>query len=160
MFLLVFALGIQSVWAAPEIVYVQAEKTALKAGPQMAAPTIGPLVRGEELEVLEKRGVWLRVRQTRSGGREGWVSKLFTSSHKPVGHATLSQEVKVSLEKASRRRESSYSVTASTRGLNADERVRGGRELFRADYDALKKMEAFKLQEGAVRQFRKSGNLE
>ncbi len=121
----------------PEIGYIQAAKADLKADPKMDSRSITTLKRGDQLTIEKKEGIWNFVKV---GGKAGWISKLFVSATKPVGAAELSQSSSESVEKSSRRRSSSYAVSAATRGLTAEGRS-GNREANPSDYDALGKME-------------------
>lgn len=150
------AFGSPPASADPEPMYVQAAKVELRKEPRMDAARVVELPRGSELLVLEKQTVWYRAS---AGGKEGWVSRLFLSAHKPVGSADLAKDVNVSLEKASRRRSSSYSVSASTRGLTAEDRVREGRESYQSDFDALAKIEEYQVKKEDLDNFRRSAKL-
>ena len=63
-----------------DVVYVLSRKAHLKAGPRMYSPTLRALRSGDQLEVLQKNGSWLRVRFR---GQEGWVTELVTTKTKP-----------------------------------------------------------------------------
>ena len=151
-----FVVLLFSQMALAETMYVQAAKTTLNSEAKMGASKVLELKRGDVLEVLEKKDVWFKVK---SGGKEGWISRLFLSPHKPVGEADLNKEVNVSLEKASRKRASSYAVSASARGLNAGNRVREGREAYRADFDELEKVDKYAVDKGKLDAFKTSGKL-
>ena len=137
-------------------IYVQAVQTHLRQTPQMNAKSVSQLKRGQKLEVVSKKGIWFEVQV---GSQKGWVSKLFISTHPPVGHAELHQGVKDDLAKASRRRSSSYAVSASTRGLDASARVRDGRELYRSDFDALEKIEKINVSSTDLEKFANAAKL-
>ena len=133
-----------------ESVFIQAQKISLKAMPSMSAAETGALVRGEEVTLLETQGTWLQVQK---GESKGWVSKLFVGKSKPIGAASLAKEVPASDAKTSRRRESSYSVSASTRGLMPVERSRNGRESYRADNKALEAVDHFTIPSQELESF-------
>ena len=144
-----------------EKIYVQSVKADLKTEPKLTATSVLSLRRGAELLVLKKEGAWLNVT---SAGKTGWISKLFVNSNKPVGAAELATELlsDQGLAKATRRRSSSYAVSASTRGLTAGSRTREGREKYQADYDAVDKLEKTDqktLSEKDVRKFQDDGKL-
>lgn len=134
--------------------YVQSLKVSLKAEPSMTATETATLQRGDEVTVLETQGAWLKVQK---GPATGWVSKLFVNKNKPVGAAALAQEAPTSEAKTSRRRESSYSVSASTRGLLPIERSRSGREAYRSDNEALDAVDHVAPTPNEVQQFIKKG---
>ncbi|MGK5088875.1 SH3 domain-containing protein [Bdellovibrionota bacterium FG-2] len=123
--------------AEPERGYIQAAKADLKAEPKMDSKSLTQLKRGDPLTIEKKEGIWNYVKV---GNKAGWVSKLFISATKPVGAAELSQNSNNNLEKSSRRRSSSYAVSAATRGLTAEGRS-GNRESLQSDFEALSTME-------------------
>jgi hypothetical protein len=142
---------------AAEIWFVQAAKADLYQAPQLDSPKAGPpLVRGDKLDALERQGVWVKGQL---GKRVGWVNRLFLSHTEPVGSAELQKDLPGSLEKASRRRSSSYAVSAASRGLITDERARTGRSIYRSDFDALEAMEHFALAPAKLKAFQTAGHL-
>ena len=140
-----------------QTLFVQSQKLALKAEANMSASEVTGLVRGDEVTLIEKQGTWLKVQK---GEKTGWVSKLFVSKNRPVGAATLAQEVTASESKTSRRRESSYSVSASTRGLMPIQRSRTGRESYQSDNEALELIISRQISESEISEFINSSELE
>jgi hypothetical protein len=136
--------------------YVQAVHADLKDAPKMSAGKVATLTRGDELAIVSKESVWFEVKK---GAAHGWISRLFLSAHPPVGKADLQKDVPATLEKASRRRPSSYAVAAATRGVMLGERAREGREMYETDYDALEKMEAVSIDQGKLDKFVTSAKL-
>lgn len=139
-----------------ETVYVQAAQVDLKSAPQAGAAKVTKLRRSDSLQVLKKEGLWYQVK---TGAHSGWISRLFVSEHKPVGSAELAKDVGDSLEKASRRRASSYTVSATTRGLQAESRAREGREQYQSDFEALNRMENYRFDPNELDSFIHSANL-
>jgi hypothetical protein len=135
-------------------VFVQTIKTPLRAEPKMESAEVKSLQRGDELAVVKVQGMWLQVQFK---GTTGWISKIFTSTHKPVGQAALMKDVKEDLSKTSRRRSSSYDVSASTRGLTGNSRAREGKDMYKADYDSLEKKEKSQPSEKQLNEFEKEG---
>ncbi len=147
---LLLCLAVARVEAATSL-WVQAVQVDLRGEPQMSAGSVMHLKRGDEVALLATQGLWLKVAVH---GKAGWLSKIFLSDHPPIGSAELSKEVKVSMEKTTRRRSSSYAVSASTRGLQADRSIsRRGEENQRPDYRSLEKMEKFKLDSRLISRF-------
>lgn len=142
---------------AADVIYVQAAKVDLKDTPKMNGASVAALKRGDTLTVLKTEGVWYQVQAPRA--QQGWVSKLFTSTQKPVGAAELASVKGETLEKASRRRSSSFSVSASTRGLMAESRTREGREQYQSDFDALQEVENYQLKDAQIEAFKNSASL-
>ena len=133
-----------------ETVFVQAQKIALKNSPAISGADVITLVRGDEVSVVATQGVWLQVEKA---GSKGWISKLFISKSKPIGAASLAKEVPVSEAKTSRRRESSYAVSASTRGLLPINRSRSGRESYKSNNEALEKVDRYFISSGDLEKF-------
>jgi hypothetical protein len=152
--LLIFILCPNLGWA--ESLFVQSQKTALLSEAKMGSPEVGPVVRGDELVVVETSGNWYQVKK---GTVTGWISKLFVSKNKPVGAATLAQEVTASEAKSSRRRESAYSVSASTRGLMPMQRSRSDRQSFQADHEALEWIQNRKVSDEEIADFIKNAEM-
>lgn len=137
------------------VFYLQAANADLKQAPKMSSGKVGELRRGDRLVVLEKTEKWYRVRK---GQLQGWVPRLFLSSHKPVGQAELSRDIPVNLEKASRRRPPSYTVSAATRGLLGDA-PSGRKKGDLADYEALGRVERSKPTQAELDKFGSSAKL-
>jgi len=133
-----------------EILYVQSAVADLKAEPKMNAAKVAEVKRGDRAIVVEKTEKWYRLRVN---DREGWLPKLFLSDHKPVGRAELAQDIPVNLEKASRRRPPSYTVSAATRGLTSTD-VTTGKKGEKLDYSAVKKLENIKPSASEIESFR------
>ncbi|NDG84031.1 MAG: SH3 domain-containing protein [Proteobacteria bacterium] len=141
-----------------ETVYVQAVKTQLRAEPKISAPFLAEPARGAELTVNKKEGPWLEVRYS---GKTGWVNRLFTGPMKPVGESELGKlSEDENLAKSARRRSSSYSVAATTRGLTAGNRVREGRDPYASDLEAVQKLDAYRIDPKELEEFKKAGGLE
>lgn len=126
----------------PQVLYVQSVKATVRSEPKISAEAVTTLERGKKLTVLEQNGDWIKIKTKKYSG---WISRLFVSTHKPIGQADLVQDMSTNLEKASRRRPSSYAVSASARGLMMGDRAREGNELYKSDYEALDKVEQYKL---------------
>lgn len=140
----------------PATMFVHASRTDLRAAPDTKAKALRTLSRGDSVKVLEAGNVWAKVE---IAGVEGWVSKVFLTPTKPVGKAELSNEVGDSVEKSSRRRPSSYNVSAATRGLDGDAEVKDGKTLYKTDYDAVERIEKRKVAPGDVDRFRDAAKL-
>lgn len=140
----------------PKPVYVQALKVDLRAEPKTSSASAGVVTRGDVATIQETSGQWVKIK---SGKKTGWISRLFIAGHKPVGNADLMRDVKENIVTSTRRRPSSYSVSATARGLMTSERGREGRELYETDGEALDKMEKYSLPRDAVKKFKSSGRL-
>lgn len=133
-----------------EILFVQSAAAELKQEPKMSAKKVTDVKRGDRAVVVEKTEKWYRLRVN---DKEGWLPKLFLSDHKPVGRAELAHDIPVNLEKASRRRPPSYTVSAATRGLTSTE-ITTGKKGEKLDYSAVKKLENIKPSASEIESFR------
>jgi SH3 domain protein len=71
--------------ARAESIYVSdVREISQREGPSTEYRIVRMLAAGEELETLESRNGWLKVRN--AYGDEGWVLKRYTSSRIPVSH--------------------------------------------------------------------------
>jgi len=57
-----------------ETVKVTSSKANLRSGPGTKYKVVERLKKGDSLDVLEKKGDWIRIRQ--KGGKEGWIHRL------------------------------------------------------------------------------------
>ena len=139
-----------------EPLFVQAVKADLHEEAKLDSPTLVSLKRGNEVESLERQSMWVKVKYA---NKVGWISRLFLSTTRPVGEADLSNDIAGNLEKASRRRSSSYAVSASSRGLMTDERTRQGRALYRTDSESLDALESTSFEAAKLRGFQTEAKL-
>jgi uncharacterized protein YgiM (DUF1202 family) len=61
-----------------ETVMVISPRANLRSGPGMKYKLVERLKKGESLDVLEKKGDWVRIR--RKGGKEGWIHRLLVNA--------------------------------------------------------------------------------
>lgn len=121
-----------------QTLFIQSLKAQVKAEPSTDSKTLVELKRGDSVKFLAAQDLWYQIE---TGKEKGWVSRLFVGVNMPVGAANLNKDVKTDLAKASRKRSSSYTVSAAARGLAASERLREGREEFQADFEGLNSVE-------------------
>jgi hypothetical protein len=74
--LTVLAFTVAALDAQAQVVRVTAERTSVRDAPATSGAVIATVMKGEELDVLETSGSWLKVR-VRSCSREGLVHRLF-----------------------------------------------------------------------------------
>lgn len=138
--------------SAAESLFFYGAKGDLKKEANMAAASVSPLERGDELVVVKKEGLWILVKK---GEKEGWVPKLLVNATKPVGAASLVTDIKSDF-KANRERSTPRSVVASTRGLDSSRsmsRVREGGMLYRVDLHSVEEIEGVKLDKNSLDSF-------
>lgn len=137
--------------------FVQAARTELRQEPKTSGPIVARVKRGDRVELKNRRELWYEVT---AGTARGWIPRLFLSQHPPIGATELlNLPTSDTLEKASRRRPASFSVSASTRGLMIAERSRRGQERFATDYEALSQIEDREIPEERLDNFRAAAKL-
>ncbi len=140
-----------------EPLYVQAAKGALREKPELTAPILQELPRGTAFESIATEGAWYRVK---IGVKTGFIHRLFVGKQKPLETDALQKLGEdQDLAKSVRRRSSSYSVAATTRGLTAGNRVREGRDRYPSDPEALQKIESRQIHPDSLRKFQLEGGL-
>lgn len=120
----------------------------IRAEPYADAKKTGAVVRGEQLQILGKKGAWLNVKTAKVNG---WVRLLSVKR----GTAGGGDQVKGMLDVASGRAGTGKVVaTTGVRGLNEE-------ELKNAKYNEaeVKKLESFTITSGQAQLFAKSGGL-
>lgn len=141
---------------AGELMFVQAATAKLKSGPSMSAPDVATLNRGTIVYPGKTQGVWIEVT---ANNKTGWISKLFISKTKPVGEAELMKNPSETDSKVSRKRSSDFAVSAATRGLQSNERVRDGRELYRSNTQAVDNLDQLNIPDQQVQKFEEAGKM-
>lgn len=145
-FFVAMVIGSLSVQATT--LYIRSFQAFLMEQPNARAKKLLKLKRGTPLNEVEKKDGWVKVKlQDKEGwmALEGWVNELLlttTMSNKKV--SLLSQ--KVDIGSKARRRASSYSSTASARGLVESGRKRISSEQL-PDYHALEQLDQLKVDE-------------
>ena len=127
--------------------------SALKADvirkePYSDAKKTGDIKRGEQLQIIGKKGAWLNIKSAKAGG---WVRLLSVKR----GAGSGSNQIKGILDVASGRAGTGKVVaTTGVRGLNEE-------ELKNAKYNEteVKKLESFMITSPQAQQFAKSGGL-
>lgn len=137
-------------------VYVQSMTTKLKSEAKAGSADVTSLKRGDELKVLSTEGSWLKVEFNK---QTGYISKLFVSNIKPATQNELMNADQSSAEKTSRKRSSSFAVSAATRGLSAGSRHRDNRENYRSDAEAVDKIEKQQVHPQDLKKFQKEGAI-
>lgn len=131
----------------PQAGTMKADDT-LRAEPSPASAAVGPATRNSRVEVLERKGFWMKVR---AGGAVGWVKLTGVATDAPAGAGAGSL---TSL--ASGRSGSGNIVSASgTRGLSEAE-LRGARP----DAEAVKQVRKMAVSSADSAQFAAEGRLQ
>lgn len=126
-------------------VYVKSLKAKLFAEPRFDAQLVVEAEKGQELLLMEKGERWFKVGLTT---RQGWVSALLVSAEPPKGKASILGEDAEDISGKSRRRASAIATAGASRGLTEE----GAKELdakdSKANWQALAKVEAAKVDRG------------
>lgn len=155
-FIFIILVFFQNHLFAADLMYVQAASAKLKSGPSMSAPDIATLNRGTIVFPGQAQGVWVEVT---ANNKKGWISKLFISKTKPIGEAELMKNPSETDSKVSRKRSSDFAVSAATRGLQANDRVRDGRELYRSNNQAVDNLDKMNIPDQQLKKFEDAGKL-
>lgn len=159
---LIPALGLL-LWGLPvagaQTLYVQSRDVAVRAQPNYAAPVIATLERGTALEasrLADSASTWQEISHA---GARAWVPRSMVAASPPMARFSVTEWLAqigrtLSTHVDSRRRISDSSlVVTGVRGLEAEERERLSLRHDRADFKALEKLEAIRLDEVEVIQF-------
>jgi hypothetical protein len=120
----------------------------IRAEPFADSKKTGDLNRGEQLEIVDKKGAWLKIKTSRAGG---WVRLLSVKKGSGSGGNQLAGVLDVASGRAGTGK---VVATTGVRGLNEE-------ELKNAKYNEaeVKKMESYTQTPEQGRQFAKSGGL-
>ena len=133
-----------------EKLFVKSPKAPLWVEPSFQAEQILVLTKGQDVEKMEQRAGWLRVR---IADQQGWMLKMMLSEEPPIQFSKEQQQAMENLALKARRRPSSFATTAAARGLK-EKRKRFSSTLD-TDYDALIKMEGWRVDEQSALDFLK-----
>jgi hypothetical protein len=146
-------------FAQAETVYVQTDKAPLKSDASMSSTTLTEMKRGDSLEQIERKGLWLQVK---AGAKTGWVSKLAVAASKPVSQVTVLSSLKKPTEEQAARSRSRPVEAASARGLSANDvlaRKSGNQALYNLDRSSVDALKASNVDPAELDKFLRSANL-
>lgn len=137
-FVVFFAMLLFPVHAfAAETAYVQSAKAKIMGEPNFKSAEAGTAKRGDKLGVLEKATGWTKVSL---GPVKGWVNNLCISDSPPLDQISVVTENSADIGMQSRKRASSMTSAAASRGLTDSERKRLG-EAGTTNFKALAEVE-------------------
>ncbi len=144
-------LGIStSLYAANTVMYIQSTKASLQSAPSFSSSSVVTLEKGLQVEVLEAKGRWIKVK---AGQQEGWVSKFLLNEQPPLQKkVTILKEDAPDIGNAARRRASAVTTAGAARGLSADSRDRSNDSQF-TNYKDLEKVEEMGVNEKELEKF-------
>ena len=144
--------------------YVQANRITVRSQPKATGEALAELVRGDRVESSTVNGFWTRVEMSDKSPKViGWVTRLALGEKPPVGQSTLVDAGKLSDERASRERQKSPTLAASSRGLSQSQvgaRMRGAQIKYKPDEQAVKRMDGFGVSEKDLDKFLTAAKLE
>ncbi len=136
-----------------ETVYVHSKVAPVMDRPGLGARKVAQLSQGDQLESDVQQNGWYHVVLDKGGG---WVNRLMVKKFPPALKGTISKQTEEHLAQRARVRPSSLATTAAARGLRAS-RTRSSLRL-RSDYEALEKMEKFRVSQQEVCRFLLKGS--
>lgn len=107
---------------------------------------------GKKVTVKQKQDIWYKVTHKQS---IGWICKFSLSDENPLDQSVIKNIDNINLNKIARKRASTYSTAATTRGLtDSDEKIE-----IAVNYKEVKNMESFQPTKTEVNDFKNKGAL-
>jgi len=134
--------------AAAETLSVAVKAGALRTTPQIFAPIVATLAYAERVDVLERKGAWVRVRAGSKGA--GWLHASALSSKKlalKAGQGTV------------RSTASEDELTLAGKGFNAQVEKEFRQRNRTLDFSAIDRMEGLTAAPAEVQRFLREGQL-
>jgi hypothetical protein len=125
--------------------------TELRQAPASDAAVVAPLAENAQVEALERKGGWTRVRA--ADGAEGWV-RMLGLRYAGAGEAKRGDTGIVQLLNVARTGTSGTQVTTGVRGLDAEQLANA-----KPNAAELKKLQGYAVSGGAAAGFAARGKL-
>ena len=138
------------IYATP--MYVMSAEINVMEAPSMDGNPITKLRHGTKINVQKSSGIWVYI-QTKT--TQGWVCKFNLVDHDPKQTSVIEAIQRTNLNKRARKRASSYSTAATTRGFNESE----DKIATTSDFMAVKRMMTFLPTPTEVTDFMEKGQL-
>lgn len=119
----------------------------------MESRIIDTLPHGTEINIKDTKDIWVKVKYKR---QTGWICKFSLSEENPLNQSVVSRLDTINLKKHARKRASSYSTAATTRGLTEKDTT----TITKTDFKSLKDMESFRPTTTEVQDFKLKGALD
>lgn len=133
--------------AAPQ--YISSNKAKVLASPSFQAELVVELVKGDMVEVVDQKGVWLNVSVA---NKTGWLSKFLVKETPPNDRVTVLPGDNKTELKDVRRRASAITTAAAARGLAATARAESESKVV-ANLEGVRYMESFSVSSQELQQF-------
>ncbi|PLA74128.1 hypothetical protein CYQ88_07760 [Hydrogenovibrio sp. SC-1] len=134
--------------AQAEPQYISSNKAKILKEPDFQAEMVAELVKGDQVKVLDQKGVWLNVSFAQ---KKGWVSKFLVKETPPNDRITVLPGDTETELKDVRRRASAITTAAAARGLAATARAEAGDVV--VNMEGVRYMESFSVTSQELEQF-------
>lgn len=148
LFILLFLSFTHSLFSNP--VYVQSPIAKLLSEPNVASAG-KPLQAGQELQQISEQDMFLKVK---SGNDTGWVMKLYVSKIPPSNKVSNAGNTDKSGPIQSRARASTFTETASARGLSESKKIRTRGNSDEYDFESLDWLDHVTLKPEDIQKFK------
>ena len=144
-----FCFAAAGVWAAADrVMSVQVKQSDIRSSPSGLGSIVTPVKLGDQLTVIEERGVWTKV--STGSGVTGWIP----SSSLVKGAMKLKAGDKDTQVAAS-----SDEMSLATKGFNSDVESKFKQDNRDIDFTWVDRMQKFKVSLDEIRAFMKEGKL-
>lgn len=131
--------------------FISSLKAKVFSEPNFKSSLIAQLTKGKQVEVVQAKGIWLKVA---FDNQQGWVTKFLVKKTLPLDAVTVFDNTKKEVElKDVRRRTSAITTAAAARGLASVARDKDTK--YKEDLAGLTYMESFKVSPKALKAFEK-----
>ncbi len=127
--------------------YIRSRTAHLLLRPKIGSKKVLKLKKGDSVELIKRKKVWVFLRH---GKKQGWLNRMLISKRKPKLRKSIFSN-KVDISSTARRRASSFTSAAASRGLVADQETM--KNLPTANYAALHKIESLVIDEEEAVEF-------
>jgi hypothetical protein len=132
--------------------YVLSKEAKLMSEPSMKSDVVEIVSHGKKVDVSSSKGIWVNISVPDASG---WVCKFNLSQDNPLKDSVVGDLSEINKKKKARRRASSYSTSATTRGFTEyDEKISTD-----SDYTALKLMISYQPSSTKIKAFMDEGGL-
>lgn len=144
---LALALGVSTV-AIAETAYVSSRQARVYQDAGFDSALLANLKLNDEIEILEREGIWLQIR---TPAVTGWVSQYSVTSQRPLAQkvSILTRLKNFFIGNKKRDRLSLVSTAGGIRGLTEDE----SDELGKTDFSAVREIESIEITESDIDRF-------
>ena len=145
---LIFLAGFNAPAIAKETVYISNKQVKIYDQANFKSNKIGILKQNEALEVIERKDIWVHVKNEKL---QGWVSRYSVSTNKPFKKkVSIFARIKNFFSnKSNRKRVNPVSTAGGVRGLSDEDEEATGKK----DYQGVEQMEKVEVSDQDVDEF-------